>query len=97
MTDWKDALDNFDLTTSDGLEAVKRLFVEQNRKQQIEGLKQEDNPLRFSTPLGQSRNITILSVYLNALNRYWRKHPPSMKSNRIRSSFSLIAGCLQTA
>ena len=43
MTDWKDALDNVDLTTTEGLEDIKRRFVEQNREQQIKSLKDEEN------------------------------------------------------
>ena len=42
MSNWKDTLNDYDLTTSEGLEAVKRLFVEQSRAQQIESLKQEE-------------------------------------------------------
>ena len=39
MSNWKDALNDYDLTTSEGLQAVKRLFVEQSRAQQIENLR----------------------------------------------------------
>ena len=42
MSNWKDTLNDYDLTTSEGLEAAKRLFVEQSRAQQIESLKQEE-------------------------------------------------------
>ena len=42
MTDWKEALGNLDLTTSEGLETAKRLFVAHNRKQQIDSLKNQD-------------------------------------------------------
>ena len=52
MRDWKDALDDFDLTTAEGLEAVKRLFVEQSREQQIESLKNEEDPVKILDTFG---------------------------------------------
>ena len=57
MNDWKDALDDFDLTTSDGLEAVKRLFVEQSRAKQIESLKSHDDPVNILDTFGGNRRI----------------------------------------
>ena len=42
MRNWKEALDELDLTTAEGLEAAKRLFVKQSRQQKIESLKSED-------------------------------------------------------
>ena len=55
MSNWKDALNDYDLTTSEGLEAVKRLFVEQSRAQQIESLKQEEDPAKILDTFGAIR------------------------------------------
>ena len=55
MSNWKDALNDYDLTTSEGLEAVKRLFVEQSRAQQIESLKQEEAPDKILDTFGAIR------------------------------------------
>ena len=38
MSNWKDAINEHDLTATEGLEVVKRLWVEQSREQQIEAL-----------------------------------------------------------
>ena len=55
MTDWKEALDNLDLTTSEGLETAKRLYVKQSRKQKIENLKHEDDDVQILDTLGAIR------------------------------------------
>ena len=55
MSNWKDTLNDYDLTTSEGLEAVKRLFVEQSRAQQIESLKQEEDPAKILDTFGAIR------------------------------------------
>ena len=43
MSNWKDAINEHDLTTPEGLEVVKRLWVEQSREQQIEVLSTLDD------------------------------------------------------
>ena len=57
MTDWKEALDNLDLTTSEGLETAKRLFVEQSRKHKIESLKHEDDHHEILDTFGAIRKF----------------------------------------
>ena len=55
MSNWKDAINEHDLTTPEGLEAVKRLWVEQSREQQIEALPTLDDSTNILDTFGAIR------------------------------------------
>ena len=74
MSNWKDALNDYDLTTSEGLQAVKRLFVEQSRAQQIENLRSSDDPTEILDTFGAIRE------YNNFIEQSQRPQPELLEA-----------------
>ena len=71
MSNWKDAINEHDLTTPEGLEAVKRLFVEQSREQQIEALTTIDDTKQILDTFGAIREY-------NAFIELSKREPPKL-------------------
>ena len=69
MSNWKDTLNDYDLTTSEGLEAVKCLFIEQSREQQIESLKNEEDPVKILDTFG------AFAIYNDFIDQSERTRP----------------------
>ena len=80
MTDWKEALGNLDLTTSEGLETAKRLFVAHNRKQQIDSLKNQDETEDILETFGAIRE------YNDFIDQSERSRPEIIKWEDIPTS-----------
>ena len=76
--DLVEAINQLDLTTKDGLETAKRLFIQQSRAQTIEDIKNAIAELPLNNPEERSKSIEDIEDLFGALREYnfqLQEHP----------------------
>ena len=70
MQDLVEAINQLELTTKDGLETAKRLFIQQSRAQTIEDIKNAIAELPLDNPEERSKSIEDIEDLFGALREY---------------------------